>query len=75
MLTDIGLNANDCIYPVAYVVVQKENAVAWQCFFTYLLQDIKIRGGRGWTLMTNRQKGLQNVIDELFPVAEYRFCV
>lgn len=25
--------------------------------------------------MTDRQKGLQNVINELFPMAEYKFCV
>ncbi|XP_022843153.1 uncharacterized protein LOC111366681 [Olea europaea var. sylvestris] len=30
MLTAVSLDANDCIYPVAYAVVQKENTVAWR---------------------------------------------
>ncbi|XP_022872517.1 uncharacterized protein LOC111391518 [Olea europaea var. sylvestris] len=30
LLTAVGLDANDCIYPIAYVVVQKENKIAWR---------------------------------------------
>ncbi|XP_022848165.1 uncharacterized protein LOC111370605 [Olea europaea var. sylvestris] len=75
MLTAVGIDANDCIYPIAYAVVEKENTASWRWFLTYLSEDISIGDGRGWTLMTDRQKGLQNVTDELFPAAEHRFCV
>lgn len=31
--------------------------------------------GRGWTLTTNRQNGLQNVCEDLFLKVKHRFCV
>lgn len=75
MLTAVGLDANDCIYPVSYAVVEKENTTAWRWFLKYLAEDIQMENGRNWTVMTDRQKGLSNVIDELFPESEHRFCV
>lgn len=75
LLTTVGHNANDCIYLVAYVVVKKENMLAWRWFMKYLSNDIQIGSGDQWTFMTDRQKGLQNVINEMFPEVERRFCV
>ncbi|XP_022855345.1 uncharacterized protein LOC111376618 [Olea europaea var. sylvestris] len=71
MLTAVGQDASNCIYPVAYAVVEKENTEAWRWFMKYLAEDIQMENGRGWTLMTDKQKGLQNVCDELFPEAEH----
>ncbi|XP_022865606.1 uncharacterized protein LOC111385451 [Olea europaea var. sylvestris] len=75
LLSVVSIDGNDCICPIAYAVVQKENTPTWRWFMIYLREDIEIGNGRGWTLMTNRQKGLQNVTNELFPEAEHRFCV
>ncbi|XP_022891653.1 uncharacterized protein LOC111406463 [Olea europaea var. sylvestris] len=70
----LGQDTTDCIYPMAYAVVRKENTDAWRWFLKYLQEDIKIGNGRGWTLMTDHQKGLHNVCEELFLEAEHRFC-
>lgn len=59
----------------AYAVVQNKNIATWQWFLTYLSEDISIGDRRGRMFMTDRQKGLQNVVDEFFPEVEYRFCV
>ncbi|CAA2935381.1 Hypothetical predicted protein [Olea europaea subsp. europaea] len=75
MLTVVGHDANGCIYPIAYAIFQKENTLAWRWFMTHLESDVHIGNGSGWTIMTDRQKGLQNVVNELFLVAEHRICV
>ncbi|XP_022863741.1 uncharacterized protein LOC111383814 [Olea europaea var. sylvestris] len=74
MLTAVGQDANNCIYPVAYAVVEKENTEVWRWFMKSLAEDIQMENGCGWTLMTDKQKGLQNICDELFPKAEHRLC-
>lgn len=71
-MTAVGLDSNDYVYLIAYAIVQKENISAWQWF---LKKDISIGHGIGWTLMMDRRKGLQNVIEELFPETEYRLSI
>lgn len=40
-----------------------------------LVADLEIANGDGSTAMTDRPKGLQNVVDELLQECEHRFCV
>ncbi|XP_022880692.1 uncharacterized protein LOC111397963 [Olea europaea var. sylvestris] len=47
MLIAVGIDTNDCIYPVAYVVVEKENTASWRWFLTSLSEDISIGNGMG----------------------------
>ncbi|XP_052190007.1 uncharacterized protein LOC127799830 [Diospyros lotus] len=75
MLSAVGVDANDCIYPIAYAIVEKENTIGWRWFVKHLGEDLKITNCNEWTFMTDRQKGLHNVLDELYPYAEHRFCV
>lgn len=75
VLTTMGQDANDCIYPVIYAIVQKEKTKRWRWFMRYLQVDFEIDNGRRWTLMTDMQKGLENVCKELFPDGEHRFCM
>ncbi|XP_022852585.1 uncharacterized protein LOC111374185 [Olea europaea var. sylvestris] len=75
MLVAVALDANDCIYPVAYALVERENATAWRWFIQHLGEDLWIVNSNEWIFMTDRQKGLQNVIEDLYPEAEHRFCV
>ncbi|XP_048235198.1 uncharacterized protein LOC107261254 [Ricinus communis] len=74
-LTAVGLDANDCIYPIAWCVVQKENKENWKWFLELLAQDVGITNSYQWVFMTDRQKGLIPAIEELFPNSEHRFCV
>ncbi|XP_022872985.1 uncharacterized protein LOC111391931 [Olea europaea var. sylvestris] len=54
MFTAVHLDANDCIYPVAYAVVRKENTIAWRWFLKYLAEDIQMGNGTDWNMMTDR---------------------
>lgn len=67
----VAYNVNDCIYPVAYAVIEGENTVSWRWFVQHLANDLGIDDSNRWTFMTDRRKGLQNVIDDLFPAVEH----
>ncbi|KAL2505685.1 Uncharacterized protein Adt_21306 [Abeliophyllum distichum] len=71
LLTAVALDANDCIYLVTYAVVEKENTSSWRWFITHLGKDVDIHNDEDWTFMIDRQKSLQNVLDELFLSVEH----
>jgi hypothetical protein len=75
LLTAVGIDANDCIYPVAYAVCEVECTSSWEWFLTTLKDDLKISNTSPWTIMSDRQKGLINAVEKVFPDAEHRFCV
>ncbi len=40
-----------------------------------LVEDLGIQHGKGWTFISDRQKGLVQVLEHFFPEGEHRFCV
>nr|KAJ0208381.1 hypothetical protein LSAT_V11C500271910 [Lactuca sativa] len=60
VLTVVGLNANNGIYPIAYAVVEAEPTSSWTWFMELLGEDL--------------QKGIIPTVAKVFPNAEHRFC-
>jgi hypothetical protein len=56
MLTAIGIDPNDCIYPIAFAVVEVESLLSWKWFLQTLKEDLGIEITFPWTIMTNKQK-------------------
>lgn len=75
LLTAVSIDADNCMFPVAYGVVEIEKEESWAWFLDLLIGDLSIRNGFGWTFMSDRQKGLINAIERLLPTAEHRHCV
>lgn len=75
LLSAVGVDPNDCIFPIAYAVVETESTETWSWFLQLLASDLGIGNNKDWTFMSDRQKGLINAIETLFPQAEHRFCV
>ncbi|GJW64326.1 retrovirus-related pol polyprotein from transposon TNT 1-94 [Tanacetum coccineum] len=75
MLTAVGLDANNGIYPVAYGIVEYENQYSWTWFLTCLANDFDLYTNSNFTFITDRQKGLVPTIAKLFPAVEHRFCM
>ncbi|XP_039120586.1 uncharacterized protein LOC120257016 [Dioscorea cayenensis subsp. rotundata] len=42
LLCVVGLDANDCIYPICWAMVKKENKENWKWFLQVLAQDLCI---------------------------------
>ncbi|XP_056691631.1 uncharacterized protein [Spinacia oleracea] len=75
ILVVVSKDGNNNIFPVAWGVVEVENSDSWIWFLGQLMKDVAHLNGEGLTLMSDRQKGLLEAIDEVAPKAEVRFCV
>ena len=63
------------MFPIAYSIVEQENKDSWAWFLNLLMTNLGIDTGRGWTFISDRHKGLVQVLGELLLDAEHRFCV
>nr|KAJ0212267.1 hypothetical protein LSAT_V11C400177520 [Lactuca sativa] len=70
----VGRDANNNIYPIAWVVVNVENKVNWKWFLDILMDDIGRGNGSGLTIISDGHKGLLEVVKERIPEAEHRQC-
>ncbi|KAK6778077.1 hypothetical protein RDI58_024795 [Solanum bulbocastanum] len=75
LLTAVGLDANNNIFPVAYAVVERETKETWSWFLTHLASDLEIDDQESWTFMSDKQKGLVEAFNEILPYVDHRFCV
>ncbi|XP_014522674.1 uncharacterized protein LOC106779133 [Vigna radiata var. radiata] len=76
MLTVVGRDANDQMLPLADAVVEVENKETWRWFLELLVEDHGgIEVASSFTFMSNQQKGLLQVVQEVVPRVDQRFCV
>ncbi|XP_016652612.1 PREDICTED: uncharacterized protein LOC107881976 [Prunus mume] len=75
VLTIVGVDGNNGLYPVSYAVVEVESKSSWLWFLELLIEDLKIENGKAWVFMSDKQKGLIPAIETLLPTAEHRMCV
>ncbi|XP_010239711.1 uncharacterized protein LOC100821374 [Brachypodium distachyon] len=75
LVTAVGMDPNNCIYPVAFAVVEVEDTTSWTWFLNTLKQDLGIDNTSCWTIMSDKQKGLINAVSSSFPHSDHRFCV
>nr|XP_009772176.1 PREDICTED: uncharacterized protein LOC104222632 [Nicotiana sylvestris] len=76
LLSCIGKDGNNQMYPVAWAVVEKETKHTWSWFFRCLMHDLQLTEsqGEGLTIISDMQKGLFASVSELLPNAEHRMC-
>ncbi|CAI9264928.1 unnamed protein product [Lactuca saligna] len=75
VLTAVGLDSNNGIYPLAYAIVETENKSSWVWFLQCLGEDLDLGSNSNFTFIIDRQKGLIPAIAQLFPCAEHRYCL
>ncbi|XP_057529474.1 uncharacterized protein LOC130808054 [Amaranthus tricolor] len=83
LLTAVGKDGNNNIFPVAWAVVETKNVETWTWFLNLLVEDLKSvspssscveAGCEDFTFMSDRQKGLIEALNSVIPEAEIRFC-
>ncbi|XP_070029261.1 uncharacterized protein [Nicotiana sylvestris] len=74
LLSCIGKDGNNHMYPIAWAVVEKETKHTWSWFFRYLMHDLQLTEsqGEGLTIISDMQKRLVAFASELLPNAEHR---
>lgn len=56
LLTAVGIDPNECIYPIAMAIVEVESRASWGWFLNTLKEDLLIDNTAPYTIMTDRQK-------------------
>ncbi|KAK8697358.1 hypothetical protein V6N13_113509 [Hibiscus sabdariffa] len=74
LLVDVGRDANNQMFPIAWALVEVECASSWRWFLQKLFTDLEHPTGEGITLMSDQQKGPVNVMVEDYLDTEYRMC-
>ncbi|KAH9802199.1 SWIM-type domain-containing protein [Citrus sinensis] len=74
LLSAVSVDANYGIYPLAVCVVENENTESWVYFLEKLYEQIGCNYGEGLCFMSDRQKGILNALDKVFPHALKRYC-
>ncbi|XP_056691882.1 uncharacterized protein [Spinacia oleracea] len=69
-----GRDANNQMFPVAWAIVESESKESWSWFIRHLIDDLEMQDGKGWTLLSDQQKGLMPVIAQLLPNVAHRLC-
>ncbi|XP_012831566.1 PREDICTED: uncharacterized protein LOC105952548 [Erythranthe guttata] len=75
ILSVVGIDANNGIYPFAYAVVEKEKRDSWVWFMDLLKTYLEIENCGPLTIMSDKQKGLVDAVDMVMPNCEHRLCV
>ena len=67
LLTAVGLDGNNGIYPVAYAIFESESVSSWSWFLEYLRDDLDLQPNSNFTFISDRQKVC------VFPSTSYCF--
>ena len=58
LLSVVGKDGNNEMYPISWAVVEGENENSWTWFITLLAINLNMSCGNGWTIMSDQQKVL-----------------
>lgn len=82
LLTVLGKDGNNNIFPFAWAIVETENVETWKWFLELLVPYIAtvadsitwVHENENLTYMSDRQKGLLDAFSSVVPNADIRFC-
>ncbi|KAG6490319.1 hypothetical protein ZIOFF_051608 [Zingiber officinale] len=75
LLSTVGIDLNNSNFPIAIAIVNNESCETWGWFLSLLKLDLNIEKDYEWAFMSDKQKGLIQVFNEVFPKANHRFCL
>ncbi|CAN0845804.1 hypothetical protein LINGRAHAP2_LOCUS4210 [Linum grandiflorum] len=56
ILSAVGKDGNNQMFPIAWAVVESENRSSWGWFITILQETMGLDDGTGWTVISDQQK-------------------
>ncbi|XP_072056231.1 uncharacterized protein [Arachis hypogaea] len=74
LLTVVGQDANNQIFPIAYAVVDSETRDNWRWFLELLHHDLGNYRVHGWNFMSDQQKGMIPAMKQVMPGVHHQFC-
>ncbi|XP_058783791.1 uncharacterized protein LOC131658519 [Vicia villosa] len=73
LLIAVGRDPNDQYFPPAFGVVETETKESWKWFIQLLMEDIGTE--KRYVFISDQQKGLVAVFEEMFERIEHRLCL
>ncbi|XP_062112397.1 uncharacterized protein LOC133823577 isoform X1 [Humulus lupulus] len=74
LLAVVGIDPNNSQFPVTYAIAEKENTETWTWFLNLIVEDLGIENPSIFTMMSDRQKGLEKALADIMIGSEIRFC-
>jgi hypothetical protein len=78
LLSAVGIDPNDCIFPIAMGLVEVECSSSWEWFMTTLRDDLNITNTSPFTIMSDKQKvctALWYCLSWYYFVTNYCSCI
>ncbi|CAL8174548.1 unnamed protein product [Prunus armeniaca] len=75
LLSVVGVDPSNGMYPIAYAVAEAENYATWTWFLELLTVDLGIENSNDYVLITDRQNGLIDGVGDMFPNSKHRHCL
>ncbi|KAL2901663.1 Transposase for insertion sequence element IS406 [Bienertia sinuspersici] len=74
ILSAIGRDPNDQMFPIAWAVVEGENNLSWEWFFTHLQSCLDLGDGTGLAIASDEHPAIVSAVQTVLPQAEHRHC-
>ncbi|XP_049381397.1 uncharacterized protein LOC125845958 [Solanum stenotomum] len=75
LLVAMTQDSQNCFYPLAWAVVDKETTRTWIWFLQLLNNSLNLKDGQTITFMSDMQKGLINAVKNVLHLSHHRYCV
>ncbi|GKA87817.1 hypothetical protein Tco_0809581 [Tanacetum coccineum] len=72
MLTSVGLDGNNGIYPLVYAIVEKETTCSWTWFLECLGDDLGMTRESNFTFISDKQEGITIAMTNVSPCTKHR---
>ena len=70
LLSAIGRDADDGMYPIAWAVVDRENTNNWKWFVQWLVKELNLEDGKSLTIISDMQKVNTHILIYFFNSAD-----
>ncbi|XP_057432753.1 uncharacterized protein LOC130725552 [Lotus japonicus] len=75
LLSAVGKDGNNQMFPIAFAIVEAETRDSWEWFVALLLEDLNLVKQQRWAFISDQQKGLVPTLQSLAGDVEHRVCV
>ncbi|KAE8704960.1 hypothetical protein F3Y22_tig00110430pilonHSYRG00025 [Hibiscus syriacus] len=67
LLSAVGRDGNDHMYPIAWAVVEGESTYSWSWFLNIVAADLGLDDGFGYTIISDQHKGIEIAVNDVLP--------
>ncbi|XP_057251731.1 uncharacterized protein LOC104908513 [Beta vulgaris subsp. vulgaris] len=74
ILSAVGRDANEQMFPIAWAAVEGENNSFWVWFITHLQTSLDLGDGTGLAIVSDEHLAILHAVAIVLPMAEHRHC-